>query len=169
MRTSPVFAALSLLAAGAAPALADSERLGVWTVTSEPSSTGSGGIVTALSPSPGASLDDPSQLVARCLGGRTEFMIAGAGQWPYTRSRTLQVTIEIDRGTPETSAWDVSTNGKAVFFDGPGEDLLRKFPDAGKLRVVVIDAAGRPHENIFPTTGFAAVRQKIADACGWRP
>lgn len=169
----PILPAIVLSVAAAvalgAPARAASEQIGVWTVTSEPSSTGaSGGLATALSTSPAASLDDPSQLAVRCLGGRTEFMVGGAGQWPYTRRRTLEVTLQIDGGAPENSAWNVSTNGKAAFFDGPVEELLRRLPDAGKLRVVVTDAAGVAHENIFATTGFARVRAKIAEACGWR-
>lgn len=161
--------ALAATVAGCAPANAASEQIGVWTVTSEPSSTGAGGLVAALTMSPAASLDDPSQLAVRCLGGLTEFMVGGAGQWPYTRRRTLEVTLQIDGGAPETAAWNVSTNGKSVFFDGPADELLRKLPDAGKLRVVVADASGGIHENIFATTGFARVRAMIADACGWRP
>lgn len=157
---------LAALAASIVPSRADSERIGVWTVTAEPSSSGQGGIVTALSPSPGASLGDPSYLVARCLGGRSEFMVGGAGGWGMS-GRKLEVMVEIDGGAAETAAWDVSTNGKAVFLDDKVEDFLKKLPDNGKLRILIKDGSGVDRENIFATTGFGTVREQIAKACLW--
>lgn len=163
-----VWAGLASVVLAASPALAESAQSGVWTYNFEPSSIGHGGIVTALSPSPSPSGDpnDPSYLVVRCLGGRTELMVGGAGGWGMPR-RTLEVATQIDQQPAETSRWDVSTNGKAVFLDDHVEAFLKRLPDQGKLRVSITDAAGERRENIFPTTGFGVVRDKIAEACGW--
>lgn len=157
----------ALICAAPAAALAETERVGVWTLNAEPSSTGEGGIVTALSPAPAADYGDPSFLIARCLGGRSEFLVGGQGDWGVPR-RGLDVTLEIDGGAPETSKWDVSTNGKAVFLDDHVEDFMKRLPDDGKLRVSVKDALGVARENVFALTGFGAVRAKIAEACGWK-
>jgi hypothetical protein len=161
--------ALALLLA-AAPALAESGQSGVWTYTFEPSSTGSGGIMTALSPAPSPSGDpnDPAYLIARCLGGRTELMVGGSGGWGLPR-RKLEVTTQIDGATPETALWAVSSNGKAVFLDEGVEAFMRKLPDSGKLRIAVKSGAGGVHEGVFATTGFGEVRAKIAQVCGWTP
>lgn len=158
-----IVACLVLLAA---PARAESGQSGVWTYTYEPSSGGSGGIVTALSPSPGADSNDPSYLIARCLGGRAELLVGGAGGWGMPH-RKLEVTTAIDDAPPETAPWDVSTNGKAVFLDDDVETFLKKLPDDGRLRISIKDGTGASRENIFATRGFGLVRDKIAEACGW--
>jgi len=123
-------------------------------------------MVTALSPSPGADLNDPAYLVARCISGRAEFMIGGAGGWGLP-PKTLDVTVNIDGGAASTTPWDISTNGKAVFLDDHVEDFLKSLPDDGKVHVVIKDGTGQTRENIFRTSGFGAVRAKIAEACGW--
>lgn len=162
------FVATVLLAA-ASPALAESAQSGVWTYTYEPSSTG-GGFMTALSPSPSPSGDpnDPSYVIARCLGGRAELMVGGSGGWGLPR-RKLSVVTQVDGGQPETAQWDVSTNGKAVFLSEGVEAFMKKIPDSGKLRIAVTSGAGEVHETIFATTGFAMVRARIAEACKWAP
>lgn len=151
-------------------ASAESAQSGVWTYTYEPSSTGKGGLVTPLSPSPSPSGDpnDPSYLVARCMNGRTELLVGGAGGWGLPR-RQISVTTRIDDAPPETKAWDVATNGKAAFLDDGVEAFLKALPEDGKLLVTVADAMGGRHETIFRTTGFGAVRAKLAEACSWAP
>ena len=160
----PLAALLTLLAL---PAFGETGRSGVWTYVYEPSSSGPGGLFTALSPAPAADHNDPSQIVARCYGGRPEFLVGGAGGWGMPR-RTLAVTISIDGGPPQTSRWDVSTNGRAVFLDDGVEAFLKRLPDDGELRVEVVDAVGQTRANRFATKGFAAVRARLAQACGWK-
>ncbi|RXF67421.1 hypothetical protein [Hansschlegelia zhihuaiae] len=150
----------------ASPVAAETGRSGVWTFSFEPAASGSSGMVTALAPSPSPSGDpnDPSYLVARCLGGRTELLVGGAGGWGLPR-KTIEVTTQIDGGPAETAQWGVSTNGKAAFLDQGVERLLARLPDDGKLRVAVRTASGEVNETIFATTGFAAIREKIAQTC----
>ncbi|HVI28285.1 hypothetical protein [Hansschlegelia sp.] len=166
MRT---FAAVLLLSLAAATARAESGRSGAWTYNFEPESHG-GGIVTALSPAPGASFNDPSYLVARCLGGRTEFLVGTSGGWGLS-GRTLDVLAQPEGtpGPPATARWDVSSNGKAVFAPEPVDALLRSLPDPGRLRIAVTDGMGQSHETIFDMTGFAEIRRRIAEACRWAP
>jgi hypothetical protein len=151
----------------AAPAVAETLQSGVWTYTYEPSSTGKGGLFTALSPSPSPPDDpnDPTYLVARCLGGRVELMVGGSGGWGMPR-RQIQITTRIDDRPPETKPWDISTNGKAAFLDDGVQEFLKSLPDDGKLSISVLDAAGRTYQTIFRTTGFGPVRDKIGEACG---
>lgn len=156
----------ALLCVAPAVAHAESERVGVWTLNAEPSSSGRGGIVTALSQAPSADLGDPAYVIARCLGGRSEFLVGGQGDWGVPR-RKLDVTVGIAGGASETSKWDVSTNGRAVFLDDGVEAFMKRLPDDGKLRVAVRDGLGVTRENIFALTGFGTVRAKIAAACGW--
>ena len=165
-RTALAFAFLS----AAAPAWAESATSGVWTYSFEPSSTGKGGIVTALSPSPSPSGDpnDPSYLIARCINGQSELLVGGQGGWGLPR-RQIDVTTRVDDGEPQTKRWDVSTNGKAAFLGDGADAFLKALPDDGKLLVSVVDAAGGRHETVFRTTGFGVVRTKIAEACNWAP
>lgn len=166
MRITPLAASALLAAAGlVTPADAESGRAGAWTYAYEPSTDGKSDLVTALAPAPAADRDDPAQIVARCLSGRAEFMVGGAGGWGLPRS-ALDVTLQIDDWPPQTSRWDVSTNGKAVFMTGDVTAFLRSLPDDGRLRVSVMDATGTPRETIFSTVGFATVRAEISKACG---
>lgn len=167
MRRTAITLASGLLAASAH---AESGQSGAWTYNAEPSSTGKGGVATALSPAPSPSGDpnDPSHLVVRCLGGRIELLVGGAGGWGMPR-RQIEVTTRIDDRPPETRGWDVSTNGKAAFMDEGVEAFLKSLPDDGRLTISVVDAAGGRHETVFRTAGIATVRDKIAGACGWTP
>ena len=166
-RLSPPAVAVALVVAGLAlSANAESGRAGAWTYAYEASPDGRSDLVTALSPSPGADRDDPGQLVARCLAGRAEFMVGGAGGWGVPRT-SLAVTLQIDAEPPQTSRWEVSTNGRAVFMSGDVAAFLKRLPDDGKLRVSVMDATGTVRETVFSTAGFATIRAKIAKACGW--
>ncbi|WP_020178127.1 hypothetical protein [Methylopila sp. M107] len=155
------------LALAAFPALAESGQSGVWTYVYEPGAGGSGGLVTALAPAPAADRDDPSRLVVRCMNGRAEVLVGGAGGWGLPR-RSLEVTVAIDGLRPETSLWDVSTDGRAVFFAGDAEAFLKQLPDDAGLRVSLVDATGQRRENMFSTKGFDAVREKLAKACAWK-
>lgn len=168
MRRAAALLAFSALTVSFAHA--ETGQSGSWTYNVEPSSTGKGGIATALAPAPAPSGDpnDPSHLVVRCLGGRTELLVGGAGGWGLPR-RKLEVTTKIDDQPAETRGWDVSTNGKAVFLDDRVEAFLKALKDDGKLLVSIADATGARHETVFATTGIAAVRDKIAAACGWAP
>lgn len=161
-----------VLAALLAPATAraESAQSGVWTYSFEPSSSGKGGFVTALAPAPSPSGDpnDAGYVIARCLGGRTEILVGGAGGWGLPR-RKLEVLTQIDGRPAETAQWDVSTNGKAVFLRDKVEDFLRALPENGKLRIAIRDMTGTAREAIFATTGFGPVRARIAEACGWTP
>lgn len=163
-------AAAFVMSLAAAAAHAETGQSGAWTYNVEPSSTGKGGIATALSPAPSPSGDpnDPTHLVVRCLGGRTELLVGGAGGWGLPR-RQLQVTTRIDDAEPQTRGWDVSTNGKAVFMDDGVEAFLKSLPGDGKLVVSVVDSTGGRHETVFRTSGIGVVREKIAEACGWAP
>jgi hypothetical protein len=148
-------------------ASADSGRVGGWTYTAELPDAG-GGYVTALAPAPSASYNEPSYMIARCLSGRTEFLVGATGGWGAS-GRELEVTSEIDAQGAKTAKWIVSTNGKAVFADDPAEEFLRAISDPGTLRFAVRDPGGAVHETVFDTTGFATVRAKIGKACGWAP
>ena len=156
------------LALVALPAAADSEREGVWIVSAEPADAAGGGLMTAMATAPGASMDDPSYLVVRCLGGRTEFLVGTAGSWGYAR-KPLEVEVRVEGGPTDTSPWDVSSNGKAVFKADKVEDFLRALPADGRLYVRVTDLGGGAHENVFETKGLGDVRAKAAAACGWTP
>ena len=168
MKRSATIAAMSALVAFAAasPAVGESGRSGAWTYAYEASTDGKSDLVTALSPAPAADLNDPSQLVARCFGGRAEFMVGGAGGWGVPRTG-LDVTLQVDREPPQTSKWDVSTNGKAVFMPGDVAAFMKRLPDVGRLRVSVMDGTGTARETIFSTAGFGLVRTMLAKACGW--
>lgn len=166
-RLAQIAAALTLAVAGlACPAKAESGRAGAWTYAYEASPDGRSDLVTALAPSPNAGFYDPSQLMARCLSGRAEFMVGGAGGWGLPRT-TLDVTVQIDQEPAQTARWDVSTNGKAVFMGGDVAAFLKRLPDDGRLRVSVMDATGAARESVFSTAGFATVRARISKACGW--
>ncbi|MFC7053985.1 hypothetical protein ACFQI3_14925 [Hansschlegelia quercus] len=149
------------------PAVADSERHGVWTMSIEPPSKDGGGLVTALSPAQGAGYNDPSYLIARCITGRAELMVGSNGGWGLS-GRRLTVVSQMDGALERSGAWDVSSNGKAVFLPEGVEDFMRAIPDDGKMRIAVSDATGETRETIFPTTGFGAVRAKIAEICRWK-
>lgn len=164
MRRALVFA----FVIAATPAIADSERLGVWTMSVEPPSKDGAGLVTALSPAQGAGYNDPSYLIARCITGQAELMVGSNGGWGLS-GRSLNVVAQMDGGPERSAKWDVSSNGKAVFLPEGVEDFLRAIPDDGKMRIAVSDATGETRETIFPTTGFAAVRAKIAEICKWKP
>lgn len=164
-----MLAAVFAMGLACAAAQAESGRSGAWTYNSETESQG-GGIVTALASAPGASFNDPSYAVARCLGGRTEFFVGTSGGWGVS-GRTLEVLARPE-GAPEAQAparWDVSSNGKAVFAPEPVDALLRALPDPGKLRFAVRDGRGESHETVFDMTGFAEIRRRIAEACRWAP
>lgn len=166
-RLATFAAAAALVVAGPAfPANAESGQAGAWTYAYEPSPDGRSDLVTALTPSPDAGLNDPGQLVARCFAGRAEFMVGGAGGWGMPRS-SLEVTLQIGAEPPQTARWDVSTNGKAVFMSGDVAAFLKRLPDDGRLRISVMDATGARRESVFSTAGFATVKAKIAKACGW--
>ncbi|GBD48197.1 hypothetical protein [Methylopila sp. Yamaguchi] len=159
-----IVAASCLLATAAA---AGSETLGGWTTTSEPDE-GPATLVTALAAARGASQNDPSFIIVRCLGGRTEALVGTAGDWGLPRS-SLEVATQSDSGARETSRWDVSTNGKAVFRSEGVEDFLRRLPAEGRLTIEVRDRAGDVHANAFSLEGFGDVRTRVAAACGWTP
>ncbi|MFC3692213.1 hypothetical protein [Chenggangzhangella methanolivorans] len=154
------------ISAAVVPAWGETGQSGVWTYTYEPSSTGEGGIVTALAPAPSPSADpnDPSHLVARCLGGRVEFLVGGSGGWGLSRGQ-IEITTRVDDHSSETRRWDVSTNGKAAFLSEGVEAFLAALSDDGELRVMLADAAGARRETTFSTKGVAEVRAKIAKAC----
>lgn len=153
----------------ASPALAEDGTSGVWTWRFEPSSIGEGGLVTALAPSPTPpdGPNDPGYMIARCLGGRSEFLVGGSGGWGLS-GRQLDVVTQIDGAGPVTARWDVASNGKAVFVSEKVEEFLRALPDAGKLRVEIHDGTGTVRATVFSTAGFGSVREKIAQACGWK-
>lgn len=152
----------------ATPAVAESAQSGVWTYTFEMSSDGKGGFVTALAPAPSPTGDpnDPSYVIVRCLGGRTEAMVGGSGGWGVPR-KTVDVVTQVGGAAQQTSRWTVSTNGKAAFLDDKVEEFLKSLPDDGKLRVAITDMTGTTREAIFATTGFGVVRARLAEACGW--
>ncbi len=157
------------IALACAAAQAESGRSGGWTYNSEPDSNG-GGMVTALASAPGASFNDPSYAVARCLGGRTEFFVGTSGGWGLS-GRTLEVLARVEGapGAQTPMRWDVSSNGKAVFAPEPVDALLRSLPDPGRLRFAVRDGRGESHETVFDMAGFAEIRRRIAEACRWAP
>jgi len=159
-----IVAASCLLATAAA---AGTETLGGWTTTSEPDD-GRATLVTALAAARGASQDDPSFIIVRCLGGRTEALVGTAGDWGLPRS-SLEVVTQAGSGTRETSRWDVSTNGKAAFRSEGVEDFLRRLPAEGRLTIEVRDRIGGVHANAFSLEGFGEVRARVASACGWTP
>ncbi|MGA0530866.1 hypothetical protein [Hansschlegelia sp. KR7-227] len=157
-------AALLLLSSVAS---AEGGRADGWTYTAELPDAG-GGYATALLPAPSASYNEPSYMIARCLSGRTEFLVGTTGGWGASGQK-LAVTFEVGAGEAKASKWVVSTNGKAVFLDDPPEDFLRAISDPGTLRFTVREPSGAVHETVFDTSGFATVRAKIAKACGWTP
>ncbi len=163
MRKAIVVASCLLATAAAA----GTETLGGWTTTSEPDD-GRATLVTALAAARGASQDDPSFLIVRCLGGRTEALVGTAGDWGLPRS-SLEVVTQSDSGAQETSRWDVATNGKAVFRSEGVEDFLRRLPAEGRLTIEVRDRIGGVHANAFSLEGFGEVRARVASACGWTP
>lgn len=148
-------------------AFAGSETLGGWTTSSEPDD-GRATLVTALASAQSASQDDPSFVIVRCLGGRTELLVGTAGDWGLPRT-SLDVVTRAGAAAPETSRWDVSTNGKAVFRSEGVEDYLRRLPPDGRLTIEVRDRRGGVHANVFSLEGFGEVRSRVADACGWTP
>jgi hypothetical protein len=150
-----------------APAMADSELHGVWTMSVEPPSKDGAGLVTALSPAQGAGYNDPSYLIARCITGQAELMVGSNGGWGLS-GRRLTVVSQMDGAPDRSGKWDVSSNGKAVFLPDGVEDFMRAIPDDGKMRIAVSDATGETRETIFPTAGFGAVRAKIAEICKWK-
>lgn len=150
------------------PAGAESGAFGAWTVNAETSSRDGRTMVTAMAYASAASQNDPAYVAVRCLGGRTEVLIGTAGGFGVSRT-TLEVETKAEGRAAETSRWDVSTNGKAVFRPDGVEAFLKALPDAGSLTVRIRDRTGAELSNVFKLAGIAAVRAEVAKACGWAP
>lgn len=156
---------LAVMLLAAAPALAEEGSTGAWTWRLDMKPDGSG-MSNAFSPAPVASYNDPGYVIARCFGGRTEFMVGTNGGWGVS-GQTITVETQAGDAPATTAQWNVSTNGKAVFAPDPVEDFAKTIPDPGKLRVAVKDNTGETRETVFDMTGFATVREKLAQACRW--
>jgi len=77
------------------------------------------------------------------------------------------VRYRIDKRSPESSKWSVSTKGTSVFvrnFDKV--DLVRNLLSGDELLLEVTDFRGTPHQSKYSLKGSSTAIGKVLDACG---
>lgn len=107
---------------------------------------------------------DPVALLLRCKDKKTEMFIAWSS---YLGSDEARVTFRLDKEPAKTTAWSISTNGKATFYPSSPVSYLKKLVD-GKSFVASVTPY---HENsitaVFDITGADTALADIRKGCGW--
>jgi hypothetical protein len=140
-----------------------------WVVSETTSPVDYSPLITAVTRLHDGPQDAPNALAIRCRGLRTELLVRTDGTWRATRGGDIAVGYQVDDQPAIRSWWSVSADAKSAGYQDDAIGLLRSLPEAGRLKIAVLDAAGSGHEATFQLAGLDAVRRKIAAACKWAP
>jgi hypothetical protein len=122
-------------------------------------------IVTATATSQDRGEAALTQISVLCRGGRTELVVYGAAI-PAGEAE-FDLSYRLDAGEPVRIRGGRASFGTGIAFRGDVVSLLRSLPDAGELSVRVATRGGTAHDGVFPLTGLAKARERVAAACQW--
>lgn len=117
----------------------------------------------------GAGFTQPAHLVARCVRGKTELLVAWGESLGFSlHEASRDVTLRIGEEKPETSAWSLSTDRQGSFYPGWPGNVLRRMAIAAKVALRV-NRDSSAMTAVFDTSRLADALKPLAKACNWPP
>jgi len=109
--------------------------------------------------------DGRSQLIIRCMEGKTEFAVLPNGLFAIESGTVL---LQINDGPPVTALWSASSNSKGLFASN-AIALIKTLPEGGKLFVRATGYSGQADDATFQLGAVTVVRNRVSAACKWLP
>ncbi|WP_426537184.1 hypothetical protein [Bradyrhizobium sp. McL0615] len=138
-----------------------------WTVSETTSPVDYSPLVTATIPARSETKNAPTALVVRCRGRRTELGLRMEGSTRASRGGEIPVAYQINDQPMVKLRWAASADGKTASYREDATALLQSFSEDARLKIIVVDGAGRDGEAAFQLAGWNVIRDKIATACMW--
>jgi type VI secretion system VasI family protein len=138
-----------------------------WIVSETTSPLDYSPLVTAVTRSTTGARDAPDTLAIRCVGPRTEILLRTEEPWRAPRPGKVQVECQINDQPLVKQQWMASADGKTVSYGNDTIGFLQSLPEGARLKIKVLDGAGRAHEAKFELAGLDAVLKRIATPCKW--
>jgi hypothetical protein len=153
------------LVSGIASAQDATQPGGGWVVSETTSPVDYSPIATATTASRKIAGNPPLQLSIRCRGGRSELAVSG----PEITSPGDHyfISYRVNDGQSVQFGGVAPAFGDGVAFKGDAGALVRSFPAAGELTVLVISVKGISQQGIFSLNGLETLRAKIGATCKW--
>lgn len=112
------------------------------------------------------SLSGKGFVVARCNEKKKLEVYLSVGEFIGSRD-SYPVRYRIDKGSPQSSKWGVSTKGTDVFVNNFEKvDLARNLMSGDQLLLEVEDFRGTPHQSKYSLKGSSIALGRVLDACG---
>jgi hypothetical protein len=165
LRTPHLSRALLIIPFLFAPATASSqaEKVGSWLVmtTVDRMTDEKGTFASTYNLVAGA--DDPWQLQIFCLLDFPSVAITTKGFWGAYLPHLSKVEYRIDKGTPVSGTWFISTNGKSAHVNS--KSLLDVLQKGSKVLFHVVDYQLKSHYGEFSLDGADRAIGQIASTC----
>lgn len=112
----------------------------------------------------------PARLTFQCVNDATIVQFGFAGQFMGTEnSNSAPITLQFDRGSPQTQSLRLSNDRTAIGFYQSGEaiELAGRLAEATRLLVRATPLGQRSVTVSFELAGFDDAIAPVAAACGW--
>ena len=112
------------------------------------------------------SLDTNGFVIAKCDEEKKFELYLSVDEFIGSQD-TYKVRYRIDKNSPESDEWNVSTEGTSVFARYRDKlYIAREFMSGTQLLVEVTDFHGTPHQSKYSLNGATNAIGQVLDACG---